>query len=79
VAKEIFQILQRCVAEALVLVLPDFNKVFELACDASGLVHGAILRKAILWHTILKNLMNQRKNIALMIKNYMQLKNTIYV
>ena len=32
-----FQELKKCLTEAPLLVLPDFNKTFEVECDASGI------------------------------------------
>ena len=38
-----FETLKQKVAELLVLVFPDFNKVFQVECDASGNAIGAVL------------------------------------
>jgi hypothetical protein len=35
--------LKRKITEQLVLVLPDFQKTFQLKCDASGFAIGAVL------------------------------------
>ena len=41
--QENFELLKKKVTEALVLALHDFNKFFQLDCDASGVVIGVVL------------------------------------
>ena len=38
-----FEMLKKKVTEQPILVLPDFNKVFQVDCDASGYAIGAVL------------------------------------
>ena len=42
-ADKSFETLKQNVVELPILALPDFNKVFQVECDASGSAIGAIL------------------------------------
>ena len=42
-ASKAFHELQKAMTQALVLALPDFSKVFQVTCDASGVGIGGIL------------------------------------
>jgi hypothetical protein len=42
-AKKIFKLLKKNITEQPILVLPDFNKKFQVRCDTSGFAIGAVL------------------------------------
>jgi hypothetical protein len=42
-AEKIFNLLKQKITERLVLVLPDFKKIFQVKCDARGYAIGAVL------------------------------------
>eukprot|EP00253_Pinus_taeda_P019922 PITA_19922 len=42
-AEKSFQILKKKITERLILRLPDFNKLFQVRCDASGTAIGSVL------------------------------------
>ena len=42
-AQESFQILKRKLTKTPILALPNFNKIFKLNCDASGVGIGGVL------------------------------------
>ncbi|GJS78813.1 gag-pol polyprotein [Tanacetum coccineum] len=46
-AHEAFELLKKKVTEAPVLILPDFDDVFEVHCDASGVGIGGTLNKVV--------------------------------
>jgi hypothetical protein len=42
-AKKRFRVLKEKITEQPIMVLPDFKKIFQVRCDASGVAIGAVL------------------------------------
>ena len=42
-AEKSFRILKEKITEQLILVLPNFDKMFQVQCDANGVAIGAVL------------------------------------
>ena len=67
-----FNMLKQKFIKQLVLILPDFNKVFQVDCDASGTTIGAVLRQEGRPIAYFSEKLNDAKRIILfMINNFM--------
>jgi hypothetical protein len=42
-AEKIFRVLKKKITKQQILVLPDFGKIFQVRCDASGIAIGVVL------------------------------------
>ena len=70
--EEAFNVLKDKLTHAPLLQLPDFNKMFELECDASGIGLGGVLLqegKPVAYFS--EKLSGPSLNYSIMIKNFM--------
>lgn len=66
--EETCQTLKRCVAEAPILSLQDFNRVFEVECHVSGLALTNTYQHPMTYNREMFN--EEKKKYCILIRNY---------
>lgn len=66
------QLIKRKITEKPILLLSDFNKLFQVCCDASGIAIGAVLSQEDKPVSYFSEKLNEsRRSTNLMTRNFM--------
>lgn len=68
---EAYGMIKKNLCEAHIFVLPDFDKLFDIKCDANEVGIGTVLNPKSPCLTLVKSSMKPRGGTLLMIKNSM--------